>query len=61
MSINSLKTQEYCMLEGFIKKKVQLGYSYIVLGRYMLYLLNKKHTLILRNISLASGFVYHIS
>jgi hypothetical protein len=42
------------MLEGFIKKKGQLGYSYIVLGRYMLYLLNKKHTLILRNISLAS-------
>jgi hypothetical protein len=43
------------MLEGFIKKKGQLGYSYIVLGRYMLYLLNKKHTLILRNISLASS------
>jgi hypothetical protein len=32
------------MLEGFIKKKGQLGYSYIVLGRYMLYLLNKKHS-----------------
>jgi hypothetical protein len=30
------------MFEGFIKKKGQFGYSYIVLGRYMLYLLNKK-------------------
>ena len=29
------------MLESFIKMKRQLGYKYIVLGRDMLYLLNK--------------------
>jgi hypothetical protein len=29
------------MLESFINKKGQLGYRYTVLGRYMLYLLNK--------------------
>ena len=29
------------MLESFIKKKGQLGYKYIVLGRDMLYLFNK--------------------
>jgi hypothetical protein len=35
--------------------KRQLGYKYIVLGRDMLYLLNKKHALILTNIALASS------
>ena len=30
------------MFEGFITKKGQLEYKYIVLGRDMLYLLNKK-------------------
>jgi hypothetical protein len=29
------------MFESFIKKKGQLGYKYIVLGRDMLYLINK--------------------
>jgi hypothetical protein len=43
------------MLEGFIKKKGKNGYNYIVLGRYMLYLIKTKHILILTNISLASG------
>jgi hypothetical protein len=38
--INKIKTQEYCMLESFIKQKGQLGYTCIVLGRHMLYLLN---------------------
>jgi len=52
--IKYIKTQKYCMLEGFIKRKGQHGYNYIVLGRYMLYLLKTKHILILTNISLAS-------
>jgi hypothetical protein len=34
------------MLEGFIKKKGNNGYNYIVLGRYMLYLMKRKHILI---------------
>ena len=29
------------MFESFIKKKDQFGYKYIVLGRDMLYLLNR--------------------
>jgi hypothetical protein len=40
--INKIKNQQaYCMLEGFTKKKVQLGCKYIALGRDMFYLLNK--------------------
>ena len=41
------------MLKDFIKKKGQLGYKYIDLGKDMPYLL--KQTLILANISLTSS------
>ena len=41
------------MFESFIKKKGHPGYKYIVLGRDMLDLLNKKHILIVTNIFLA--------
>jgi hypothetical protein len=32
------------MFQSFIKMKGQLGYKYIVLGKDMLYLLNKTHS-----------------